>query len=178
MNVAELRTRIFPNKGVGETMKTKILFLCTGNSCRSQMAEGWARRLKSGAVEAESAGVAPKGVDPRAVKVMSEAGVDICLLSLADTLATYGPELPQEVWLAQLDTVRALLSAYWEEGEKKIVPATLLTGHDLITDFKMKPGPRIGHILEALREAQVTGDVEDRQQAIHFVQEWLKQSAN
>jgi len=58
-------------------MKTRILFLCTGNSCRSQMAEGWARSLKSGAVEAYSAGVAPKGVDPRAVRVMEEAGVDI-----------------------------------------------------------------------------------------------------
>jgi len=57
--------------------KLKILFLCTGNSCRSQMAEGFARHLKGGLIEAWSAGIAPKGVDPRAVKVMSEAGVDI-----------------------------------------------------------------------------------------------------
>ena len=55
----------------------RILFLCTGNSCRSQMAEGWARELKSGQIEALSAGVAPHGIDPRAVKVMAEAGVDI-----------------------------------------------------------------------------------------------------
>lgn len=58
--------------------KLKILFLCTGNSCRSQMAEGWARHLKGEVIEAYSAGVAPKGsVDPRAVNVMAEAGVDI-----------------------------------------------------------------------------------------------------
>jgi arsenate reductase (thioredoxin) len=57
--------------------KLKILFLCTGNSCRSQMAEGWARKLKSGAVEPYSAGIAPHGVDPRAIKAMAEAGVDI-----------------------------------------------------------------------------------------------------
>ncbi len=54
-----------------------ILFLCTGNSCRSQMAEGWARHLYPGRVRALSAGVAPKGLDPRAVAVMAEAGVDI-----------------------------------------------------------------------------------------------------
>lgn len=57
--------------------KLKLLFLCTGNSCRSQMAEGWAKALKSDAVQAWSAGVEPKTLDPRAVRVMAEAGVDI-----------------------------------------------------------------------------------------------------
>jgi arsenate reductase (thioredoxin) len=57
--------------------KTKILFLCTGNSCRSQMAEGWARHLKSDVIEAYSAGTEPKGVDPKAVKAMTEVGIDI-----------------------------------------------------------------------------------------------------
>ncbi len=57
--------------------KLKILFLCTGNSCRSQMAEGWARALKSDCVEAYSAGIETHGMNLRAVKVMAEAGVDI-----------------------------------------------------------------------------------------------------
>jgi len=57
--------------------RLKILFLCTGNSCRSQMAEGWTRHLKGMQVEAWSAGTSPKGLDPRAVRVMAEAGVDI-----------------------------------------------------------------------------------------------------
>ena len=57
--------------------KIKILFLCTGNSCRSQMAEGWARRLRPDTVEAYSAGVEPHGMNPRAIRVMQEAGVDI-----------------------------------------------------------------------------------------------------
>tara|TARA_B100000949_G_scaffold225050_1_gene228928 strand:+ start:1854 stop:2294 length:441 start_codon:yes stop_codon:yes gene_type:complete len=55
----------------------KILFLCTGNSCRSQMAEGWARHLKSDEIDAYSAGVEPHGLNPNAVKIMAEAGVDI-----------------------------------------------------------------------------------------------------
>jgi arsenate reductase len=57
--------------------KLKILFLCTGNSCRSQMAEGWAKALKSDCVEAYSAGIETHGLNPNAVKVMREAGVDI-----------------------------------------------------------------------------------------------------
>lgn len=57
--------------------RLKVLFLCTGNSCRSQMAEGWARHLRSDVIEPYSAGVEPHGLDPRAVKVMAEAGVDI-----------------------------------------------------------------------------------------------------
>ena len=57
--------------------KLKILFLCTGNSCRSQMAEGWARHLHGDRLEPYSAGTSPVGVDPRAVSVMHELGVDI-----------------------------------------------------------------------------------------------------
>ncbi len=57
--------------------KTKVLFLCTGNSCRSQMAEGWARHLKANAIDAYRAGVEPHGMNARAIKVMAEAGVDI-----------------------------------------------------------------------------------------------------
>ncbi len=57
--------------------KTTILFLCTGNSCRSQMAEGWARHLKGDRIEAYSAGIEPHGLNPDAVRVMAEAGVDI-----------------------------------------------------------------------------------------------------
>ena len=60
-----------------ETNLPRILFLCTGNSCRRQMAEGWARHLKHGRVEAHSAGTDPHGLNPLAVRVMAEAGVDI-----------------------------------------------------------------------------------------------------
>ena len=57
--------------------KVKILFLCTGNSCRSQMAEGWANHLGQDRVEAASAGIEAHGKNPRAIAVMREAGVDI-----------------------------------------------------------------------------------------------------
>jgi arsenate reductase len=58
-------------------MKKNILFLCTGNSCRSQMAEGWLRHLKGDQFNVFSAGIETHGLNPNAVKVMAEAGVDI-----------------------------------------------------------------------------------------------------
>jgi arsenate reductase len=57
--------------------KMNLLFLCTGNSCRSQMAEGWARHLRGDVVEPRSAGIETHGLNPRAVAVMAEVGVDI-----------------------------------------------------------------------------------------------------
>lgn len=60
-----------------DNRKIKILFLCTGNSCRSQMAEGWTRHLKSDIIEPYSAGIETHGLNPHAVKVMSEVGIDI-----------------------------------------------------------------------------------------------------
>lgn len=57
--------------------KKRVLFLCTGNSCRSQMAEGWTHHLHKETLEVYSAGVVKSGVDPKAIQVMSEAGIDI-----------------------------------------------------------------------------------------------------
>ncbi len=57
--------------------KLKLLFLCTGNSCRSQMAEGWTRYLKGDCIEPDSAGIIAFGLNPLAVQVMADAGVDI-----------------------------------------------------------------------------------------------------
>lgn len=69
--------------------KKNVLFLCTGNSCRSQMAEGWARHFHSDKIEVYSAGIEAHGMNPNAMQVMNEAGVDISGQSskLASTLA-------------------------------------------------------------------------------------------
>lgn len=70
--------------------KIKVLFLCTGNSCRSQMAEGWARHLKGEVLEVWSAGIEKHGMNPHAVAVMKEAGVDISN-QFSKTPAEIGP---------------------------------------------------------------------------------------
>ena len=76
--------------------KLKVLFLCTGNSCRSQMAEGWARQLRGDVLEAYSAGIEKHGLNPHAVKVMAEVGVDLSK-HFSKTLDEIGP--------VQFDTV-------------------------------------------------------------------------
>jgi arsenate reductase len=70
--------------------KIKILFFCTGNSCRSKMAEGWVQHLKADVIEPYSAGLARHPINPRAVQVMAEAGVDISK-QYSKTLAELGP---------------------------------------------------------------------------------------
>ena len=91
-----------------------ILYLCTGNSCRSQMAEGWTRYLGRDRLEVQSAGIEAHGKNPRAIKIMQEAGIDISgqastivnddMLNLADIVVTVCghadeqcPVLPQGV---------------------------------------------------------------------------------
>jgi arsenate reductase len=79
LNVLSFPSGIFGDEKVVDKAdrKLKILFLCTGNSCRSQMAEGWARHLKGDVIEPYSAGIEVHGLNPHAVRVMAEAGVDI-----------------------------------------------------------------------------------------------------
>ncbi len=101
------------------------------------------------------------------------AGVDICVHALADTLATYGPGLSQDTWMRQLDIARSLLEAWWEHPEESVAPPALLDGYALMQAFDLKPGPQIGRLLEALREAQATGQVTDRQQALEFTRQQL-----
>ena len=73
--------------------KMNVLFLCTGNSCRSQMAEGWARTLLSETCVAYSAGIEAHGLNPMAVRVMSEVGIDITT-QLSQTI----DDLPKIAW--------------------------------------------------------------------------------
>lgn len=101
------------------------------------------------------------------------AGVDVCLLSLADVLATYGPTLTQDVWAEHLDVVRALLEAYWERPEESVAPPSLITGSDLIAELEITPGPEVGWLLEKIREAQATGRVNNRQEALTFAKRLL-----
>jgi tRNA nucleotidyltransferase/poly(A) polymerase len=102
-----------------------------------------------------------------------EAGVDLALLALADTRATYAHTLTQDTWTAELDICRILLENYWENPMESISPPRLLDGNELMNEFELKPGPRVGEILEAIREAQATGKVSTREEALDFVREWI-----
>lgn len=97
-----------------------------------------------------------------------EAGVDICLLSLADVWATYGFNMTQEIWIRQLDVVRSMFEAWWELSAERVTPPVLLNGNDLIEELHLTPGPEIGELLERVREAQVVGEIGTREQALIF----------
>lgn len=114
---------------------------------------------------------------PRAVyrffRDLGASGVDVCLLSLADVAGTYGASLPQNIWERQVEIVRRLLQAYWEEREDLISPVPLLKGKDLIQELNLSEGPIIGELLDAIREAQVEGKLSERQQALDFARSIL-----
>lgn len=101
------------------------------------------------------------------------AGVDIALLSLADTLATYGPTLPQGFWAHQVEVVRTLLQAWWEQPQESISPVPLVDGFDLIQELNLSSGPLIGKILEEIREAQATGLVTNRGEALDLARKTI-----
>lgn len=102
------------------------------------------------------------------------AGVDVCLLALADYLATYGVMLDQNAWLAYVEMIQRLLNRYFLEYESAVAPPPLLTGHHLIREFRLEPGPRIGEILELLREAQIAGEVSSYEEALNWVQRFIE----
>jgi tRNA nucleotidyltransferase/poly(A) polymerase len=107
---------------------------------------------------------------------MGAAGVDICLVMLADYLAQASIELNQDAWLEEIERARVLLEAYYEQHDRIVEPPVLLNGEELITALSLRPGPRIGKLLDAIREAQVTGEVLTAADALNFARVWLNQS--
>ncbi len=106
------------------------------------------------------------------------AGVDVVLLSLADHLSTYGPNLQEDHWARRLAVAEILLTHCFEHYHESVNPPSLLDGHDLIETFALTPGPRIGQILETIREAQAAGEVQTREEALAFARRWLDKSAD
>jgi poly(A) polymerase len=107
---------------------------------------------------------------------LGEAGVDTLYFSLADHLASRGPDLSLEGWREHADLVEYVIARHAEQ-EELVSPARLLSGHDLISVFNMKPGPRMGELLEAVREAQASGEIATREEALAFVRERLETEA-
>jgi hypothetical protein len=94
-----------------------------------------------------------------------DAGIDILFLNLADHLATRGPDLDRAGWQEHARMVEYVLEKRFEE-ESAVIPPKLVDGNDLITIFGLQPGPRIGEILEVVREAQAAGEITTREEAL------------
>jgi tRNA nucleotidyltransferase/poly(A) polymerase len=105
-----------------------------------------------------------------------KAGVDLVLLGLADLRGTQGTTLTQDTWAAALDVARLLLENYWEKPQETVAPPRLLDGNELMSALGLEPGRIVGQLLEAIREGQAAGKIEDRAQALDFAREQLKRS--
>jgi len=102
-----------------------------------------------------------------------DAALDVLFLSLADHLATRGPLVEPELWQEHAKLVEYVISQYYNT-EELVSPPKLIDGHDLITLFNLKPGPRVGEFLEAAREAQASGEISNREQALDYIRRILK----
>jgi tRNA nucleotidyltransferase/poly(A) polymerase len=109
----------------------------------------------------------------RFFRATGPCGIAVSLLFLADTLAAFPAEPEPERWRTTVETVHFLLEGYFERPEEMVHPAPLLSGDDLIRDFRLSPGPQIGELLDALREAQAAGEVESRADAIALIERGL-----
>jgi hypothetical protein len=97
----------------------------------------------------------------------------VCILSLADTLGTSVDTFPQDQWFHHLEVIRCLLEAWWERPHERVTPLSLVNGNDVMEELKLSPGPQVGKLLEAIREAQAVGQIKTREEALKLARELL-----
>ena len=107
-----------------------------------------------------------------------EAGIDLVLLGLADVRGTRAHSLTIETWNIYLDVARILLENYWERPQEAVTPPRLINGNELMKELNLKPGTVVGQLLEAIRENQAAGKIEDREQALAFARVELTKGLN
>ncbi len=130
-----------------------------GTIVRHHMRPGWL--LKSGPLTRRAI--------YRFFRDAGDAGIDVCILALADQLATRGPALTREHWRDYLSLTQAMLEGYFRKSEEVVAPPPLVTGRDVMALLSLEPGPRIGELLEAVREAQAEGTVTTKAEALQLL---------
>ena len=103
-----------------------------------------------------------------------DAGVDVLLLALSDHLATHASEVEGSGWQHLAGLVARMLAYYWDREEGRAKAPPLLDGRDLLAGFGLRPGPQIGRLLEAVREAQAIGQVRTRGEALELVKSLIE----
>jgi poly(A) polymerase len=93
-------------------------------------------------------------------------GVDILLLSMADHLATHGPDTDLQRWVERLGLISQMFDVYFSKHEEVVAPPPLVNGNDIMRELGLPPGKQIGVILEAIREAQASGEVVSKEDAL------------
>ncbi len=170
----EGRIRFFGHAEVGAELAGKRLQqLCLSRDAISQV-----KRIVAGHMRplflAQAQGANPsRRAVYRYFRAVGHNGLDIGLLALADHLATYDGPGEQRRWETLVGLVARLYQFYFEKYEEAVEPVPLLNGQDLITLFKMEPGPEIGRILRLIEEGQAAGEIRSRDEALRFAEEQL-----
>ncbi len=107
---------------------------------------------------------------------LGEAGIDVCLLALADYLGIYSARLDQDNWLMMVEKIRQLLEAFYEQYDQIVAPAPVIDGNQLMAALDLKPGPIVGALLDHIREAQVIGEVHSPDDALRVARVYLDQN--
>ncbi len=166
------RVRFLQHQAIGAELAAGALRRLRFNNAEVRWVETIVRQHLRPSSLAREPALTPRAVY-RFFRDAGEAGVDTCLFSLADHLATWGPNLIPERWTRRVETTARLLETFFARHNTDIAPQPLLSGRDLQEHFGLAAGPRIGDLLETLREAQATGEVQDRDQALALVRRLL-----
>lgn len=129
------------------------------------------------AVQMSSSGIPTQRAIYRYFRDTGETGINILFLSLADHLAARGLSLDRQEWQEHTRMTEYVLNRHFEE-ESLSKPPKLIDGHDIMSNYGLEPGPKIGEILEALREAQAAGEVTDKQEALQYITRLLTGADN
>jgi hypothetical protein len=105
-----------------------------------------------------------------------DAGVDILVLALADYLATHGPVMSMDEWRKHCQLINYVLAEH-EKQQAKLLPVKLVDGHDLMDVFGLTPSVLIGELLALVREAQASGELSTKEEAIALVRKELDRRA-
>ena len=107
-------------------------------------------------------------------RAAQQASPFVVLFSLADLLATYDDTMKNERWQMGLIRCEKVLNGWFRQYNSLAAPEPFLNGQELQTEFKLKPGKRLGTLLDDLREAQASGEVTSKQQACEWVSAWIQ----
>lgn len=101
-------------------------------------------------------------------------GVDLILIMLADLIGKYKYAMDQDLWLEKVNLARLFLEAYFEQFDEIVNPPKLITGSELMKQFKIEAGPKVGELLEELQAAQAEGLVKDKKEATTYIKKLIK----
>ena len=110
----------------------------------------------------------------RFFRAAGDAALDLVTLGLADQWGMREHTLDQDSWATAVAVARILLENYLERPQESVKPPRLLDGHDIMRAYGIQPGPTVGQLLEAIREAQAIGEVTDRETGLAFGRRWLE----